>query len=152
MNPLLFFNHQQIKQPFDPSQLQIVNGVAIIRWDNSAEALQAIVYCLLERHSFFISSSAWTDSFYDPFLSLINAHGCPATSCLIATFHRWGPKLCVQPIANLFLKRATEMLPSVNDPEFVWPSPLSPWADCCLLKPFLFSDQFIYVGIIGSLI
>ena len=56
------------------------------------------------------------------FLSLINAHGCPAASCLIATSGTAGvPKLCVQPIANLFLsaKRATEMLPSVNDPEFV---------------------------------
>ena len=54
MNPFLFFNHQQIKQPFDRSQLQIVNGVAIIRWDNSAKALQAIVYCLVESQSFLL--------------------------------------------------------------------------------------------------
>ena len=122
MNPLLFFNYQQIKQPFDPSQLQIVNGVAIIRWDNSAEALQAIVYCLLERQSFFIGSSAWSELFYEPFLSLINAHGCPVESCLIATSGTSGmPKLCVQPIANLFLaaERAIAALPSADAAEFV---------------------------------
>ena len=122
MNPLLFFNHQQIKQPFDRSQLQIVNGVAIIRWDNSAKALQAIVYCLVESQSFFIGSSAWSELFYEPFLSLINAHGCPVESCLIATSGTSGmPKLCVHPIANLFLaaERATSTLPSMNLAEFV---------------------------------
>ncbi|MGC6367996.1 MAG: AMP-binding protein [Candidatus Marinamargulisbacteria bacterium] len=122
MNGLLFFNHQTINSSFDPSSLVLMNGVAIIRWDNSAKALQAIGYCLVERQSFFIVSSAWSKPFYTPFLSLINDHSCPAASCLIATSGTAGvPKLCVHPIANLFLaaERATSTLPSMNLAEFV---------------------------------
>ena len=126
MNPLLFFNNQQINQPYDFTTLDITNGVAIFRWDYSVHALQSIVYCLVERQSFFVGSSTWSSSFYEQFLSLINAHGCPNGACLIATSGTAGaPKLCVQPITNLFLsaERAISNLPMANDAEFVMALP-----------------------------
>ena len=105
MNPLLFFNNQQINQPYDFTTLDITNGVAIIRWDYSVHALQSIVYCLVERQSFFVGSSTWSSSFYEQFLSLINAHGCPNGACLIATSGTAGaPNYVCNPLLIYFYR------------------------------------------------